>query len=224
MQTYKVLSVLLMYPDKDWVEQTNALEGVLRLESKVNRSACDKLKELMNFLRENSLMDLQSNYVTTFDQTPGNSLHLFEHVHGESRDRGQAMVDLLEEYSRHGMEITAAELPDYVPLFLEYISLLSDQYAQSLVDDAIDVLSVIGGKLRDNGSPYSAVFAVLESIATRTPRPHAVAPVRDMDETMAYFGPNKDGQEPLMTPQKRYKVAVANVPKPGQVTMSRWSH
>jgi nitrate reductase delta subunit len=78
------------------------------------------LAPLLDELRSRPLIELQENYVATFDRSPSHSLHLFEHVHGESRDRGQAMVDLMDEYRRDGFEPLETELPDYVPLFLEF--------------------------------------------------------------------------------------------------------
>jgi nitrate reductase delta subunit len=83
------------------------------------------LAPLLDELRSRPLIELQENYVATFDRSPSHSLHLFEHVHGESRDRGQAMVDLMDEYRRDGFEPLETELPDYVPLFLEFLGALS---------------------------------------------------------------------------------------------------
>jgi len=82
--------------------------------------AKQELADLLDYLEQNRLIALQENYVATFDRMPSHSLHLFEHIHGESRDRGQAMVDLIEEYKRHGFEVISAELPDYIPCFWSF--------------------------------------------------------------------------------------------------------
>src|SRR5208337_1433321 len=82
------------------------------------------LHALLEEFKGRDLYDLQERYVQLFDRTRSRSLHLFEHVHGESRDRGQAMIDLKAQYEQHGLSISAAELPDFVPLFLEYLSTL----------------------------------------------------------------------------------------------------
>lgn len=221
MRTYKALAALLLYPNTDWLCELDAIASALRAERADNANAESRTHELFDLLRHTPLLDLQQNYVATFDQTPTHSLHLFEHIHGESRDRGPAMVDLLAEYRRHGLEVDAAELPDYVPLFLEYLSMLQAPEARSLLDEAVDVLAVIGHKLRANASPYHAVFAALEAMASRPARPLPAPPVRDMDEAMALFGPSDDGREPLLTPQQRHEIAVAAIPRPGQTTVSR---
>ena len=140
----------------------------------------------------------------------------FEHIHGESRDRGQAMVNLLQEYRAHGLLMAADELPDYVPLFLEYLSQRPQADAATLLGDAVHVLALIGGKLNKNGSPYHTVFDVLEALSPVAARPLQEPPVRDMDEAMEIFGPAIDGREPLLgaTPQ----IAYAALPKPYRQT------
>ncbi|MGA7800436.1 MAG: nitrate reductase molybdenum cofactor assembly chaperone [Gammaproteobacteria bacterium] len=221
MKTYKALAILLLYPESGWVSELDGIETALAAEHAANGGAATVLGELFAMLRKHPLLELQQNYVVTFDQTPSHSLHLFEHVHGESRDRGQAMVDLLTEYRRHGLTVDADELPDYVPLFLEYLSELPPPDALELLDEAIDVLALIGRKLRRNASPYQSVFSVLEAMATRAPAALPEAPVRDMDDTLARFGPRDDGREPLLTPRQRHEVAVARVPRPGETSLSR---
>ena len=122
MKSYQALALLLTYPEADWLEQLEHVEALLKEEGKLNAGAVKQLAPLLELLRDTPLIELQQNYVATFDQTPSHSLHLFEHIHGESRDRGQAMVNLLQEYREHGLIMTVEELPDYVPLFLEYLS------------------------------------------------------------------------------------------------------
>src|SRR4030065_1152744 len=122
MKSYQALALLLTYPEQAWLAHLDEVEALLVEEAATNAEAAPRLQALFSLLRESSLIELQQNYVATFDQNPSHSLHLFEHIHGESRDRGQAMVDLIEEYRKHDLEIDASELPDYVPLFLEYLS------------------------------------------------------------------------------------------------------
>ncbi len=209
MKTYQALALLLTYPEQNWIDHLDEVEAVLIQEAKANSEAGPRLQALFNFLREQSLIELQQNYVATFDQNPSHSLHLFEHIHGESRDRGQAMVDLIEEYRKHDLEIEASELPDYVPLFLEYLSILPNEAAATLLGEAINVLALIGRKLQGNGSPYHTVFDVLQTLSPVEAVPLPEPPVRDMDEAMERFGPAIDGREPLLTPQ----IAYAEMPK-----------
>ncbi|WP_353150938.1 nitrate reductase molybdenum cofactor assembly chaperone [Pollutimonas bauzanensis] len=194
MRLYRILSVLLDYPEQDMLD---ALPDIARALEPWPE-AKQLLLPLLEFLGACELISAQENYVTTFDRNPAHALHLFEHIHGESRDRGQAMVDLLAEYQRSGFEPGGPELPDHVPLFLEFLSLLDKDAAEPLLGEAIHVLMAIGGRLARNGSPYAAAFNVLPSLTTVKPRLQADPPVRDMDEAMEIFGVGADGVEPLL--------------------------
>ena len=211
MKSYQALALLLTYPEPDWLEQLAHVEALLNEEGERNGEAAPLLAPLFELLRDTSLIELQQNYVATFDQTPSHSLHLFEHIHGESRDRGQAMVNLLEEYRSHGLYMSADELPDFVPLFLEYLAQRPDTDAAKLLGDAVHVLALIGQKLNANGSPYHTVFDVLQALSPVAAQPLQEPPVRDMDEAMETFGPAIDGREPLLgaTPN----IAYAGMPK-----------
>ncbi len=210
MKSYQALALLLTYPEQAWLAHLDEVEALLVEEAPTNAEAAPRLQALFSLLRESSLIELQQNYVATFDQNPSHSLHLFEHIHGESRDRGQAMVDLIEEYRKHDLEIDASELPDYVPLFLEYLSILPSEEAATLLGEAINVLALIGRKLHANGSPYHTVFDLLQTLSPVEAVPLPEPPVRDMDEAMERFGPAIDGREPLLMPQTQ--VAYADMP------------
>lgn len=194
MKTYQVLSALLQYPERALCEALPELSAVLA----PHEGALSRLAPLFAHLTATPLIDLQQQYVMTFDRNPSHSLHLFEHIHGESRDRGQAMVDLLAEYSRHGLQMVGNDLPDFVPLFLEFIGQQADDEAARLLGDAIHVLAHIGGKLAANASPYACVFALLETMSPVAAEALTEPPVRDMDEALETFGPGADGVEPLL--------------------------
>jgi len=211
MKTFKVLSLLLTYPESDWLAALPEMHAALTDEAGVNGDAARRLAPLFDLLHESSLIALQENYVATFDRNPSHSLHLFEHIHGESRDRGGAMIDLLEEYWKHDFDASAAELPDYVPLFLEFLSLLPEDKALELLGDAVHVLAAIGRRLDANGSPYAAAFQALEALSPVAAQALADPPVRDMDEAMEMFGPTADGVEPLLKP--RPQVATVRMPE-----------
>lgn len=210
MKTFKVLSLLLMYPESDWLAALPELEDALVDEADFNGDARSRLAPLFEQLRESELIALQENYVATFDRNPSHSLHLFEHIHGESRDRGSAMTDLLNEYWKHDFDASATELPDYVPLFLEFLSLLPPEEALALLGDAVHVLAAIGRKLDASGSPYATAFQLLEALSPVEAQALAEPPVRDMDEALERFGPSADGVEPLMNPTPQ--VAVVQMP------------
>ncbi|HSC80930.1 MAG TPA: nitrate reductase molybdenum cofactor assembly chaperone [Chitinolyticbacter sp.] len=193
------LSALLSYPEAELVAAIDEIDAALASQAD-NRA---RLWPLLDFLRSNSLIALQENYVATFDRNPAYALHLFEHLHGESRDRGEAMVDLLNEYQRHGFEpgSETGELPDYLPLFLEFLGQLPAEQALPLLNEAVHVIAAIGDRLAESGSPYATIFAVLRELATVAPKPLREPPVRDMDELLETFGPGADGAEPLLRPQ-----------------------
>ena len=197
MQHYRILSALLLYPEPELVAALSELETGLSADLPLRA----RLAPLLVHLAENDMITLQQTYVQTFDRTPTHSLHLFEHIHGESRDRGQAMVDLMEEYKKHGLEMIGDELPDYVPLFLEFLSQLDDEErAGALLGDAVHELAYIGRKLAANDSPYACVFEVLEGLSPVQAEELSEPPIKDMDEALETFGPGADGVEPLLKP------------------------
>lgn len=193
VSVYRVLSALLTYPDQA------LLTALPELEACLGDSHRMQLAPLFEALRaSDDLIDAQENYVATFDRRPAHSLHLFEHIHGQSRDRGQAMVDLREEYLRHGLVLDTSELPDYVPLFLEFLGQIPPADASALLGDAIHVLARIEDKLAQYGSPYAAVFAVLRTLTSAMPQPLPEPPEEAMEESMVTFGPQADGSEPTL--------------------------
>ena len=146
MKLFKALSALLCYPEPELQQGIGDVRAVLADEPVY----LAQLEPLLTHLAQTDLVELQEQYVQTFDRTPSHSLHLFEHVHGEDRARGQAMVDLLEEYRKHGFDVTADELPDYVPLFLEFLSECDSDEALNVLGDAVHVLAHLGGTLTGN--------------------------------------------------------------------------
>ncbi|KWZ42598.1 nitrate reductase [Burkholderia savannae] len=200
MSIYPILSALLTYPEQELLDALPDVERALDAFPDARAT----LAPLVESLRAAPLIELQERYVATFDRTPSHSLHLFEHVHGESRDRGQAMVDLLDEYRRRGFEPVGSELPDYVPLFVEFLGAIEDDgdadHAARLLGDAIDVLAALGERLARAQSPYAVAFAALRARSPVEPRPVAEPPPRTMDEALERFGPGHDGVEPLLAP------------------------
>ena len=115
------------------------------------------------------LMPLQERYVGLFDRSRELSLHLFEHVHGESRDRGQAMVDLGKLYASHGFALAGNELPDFLPAVLEYLSYRPRAEARALLADTTHILQALGERLARRASAYSAPLAALIRLAGEKP-------------------------------------------------------
>ena len=128
-RTLKVLSALLSYPTAELQAAVPEMRAALDREARLPQRNRDRLDRILDEIATGDLYDLQERYVLLFDRTRSLSLHLFEHVHGESRDRGQAMVDLKSLYERHGLLMSSSELPDHLPLFLEFLSTIPEAEA-----------------------------------------------------------------------------------------------
>jgi nitrate reductase delta subunit len=165
MKTFRVCAALLSYPEPELIAALPELTAVLHAEELLAPAPRADLAALIGELGHEPLTRLQENYTALFDRSRALSLHLFEHVHGESRDRGQAMVDLAATYGARGMAVAGNELPDYLPAFLEFASLLPAHEARGLLGEAADVLRTLGERLAERGSRYCAVFAALLAIA-----------------------------------------------------------
>jgi nitrate reductase delta subunit len=170
MKTYKVLSALLDYPNAELVAALPELRQALNGEHALSRHTRLALDTLMAELEGADMMAIEERYVDLFDRVRSLSLHLFEHVHGESRDRGQAMVDLKRLYERHGYVFATTELPDYLPAFLEFLSCVPAGEARELLAETGEILHSTGARLTKRGSAYAAVFDALREIAGQTTR------------------------------------------------------
>ncbi|VAW21051.1 Respiratory nitrate reductase delta chain [hydrothermal vent metagenome] len=171
----KIISALLSYPTPELLEAGPELSAALEADNQANKKAKAWLKALVDDISGRDIYDAQERYVLLFDRTRTNSLHLFEHVHGESRDRGQAMVDLAAMYDAQGFEIDAKELPDFLPLFLEYLSTQSDEEVHNLLGQTLHVICAIRQRLQKRKSIYANAFLALEAIANAKPDAEALA-------------------------------------------------
>ena len=165
MKTFKVFSLLLSYPSAELQQAIPELCRVLQQDGLVGPARLKALSVLMDELQHNDLYDLQERYVLLFDRSRSLSLNLFEHIHGESRDRGGAMVDLLEMYRAGGLDLDGVELPDHLPVLLEYLSTRPLREAQAILDDAGHILVALSQRLARRDTPYAAVLDALVLIA-----------------------------------------------------------
>ncbi len=164
MKTLKVLSALLCYPEPEMRAALEEMAEVLVRENLLPEREQQALLAMMSQMRRTDLIELQERYVRLFDRGRALSLHLFEHIHGESRDRGQAMINLLEVYRQHGFALSARELPDYLPLLLEYLAQRPDGEALDMLADAMHVMALLGARLAERGSDYHVVFDALAAL------------------------------------------------------------
>lgn len=183
----KALGALLTYPDEVLLAAVPELRAVLEASRSIPEGLKPRLRSLLDTLETTDALELQEAYVALFDTGRSTSLHLFEHVHGESKDRGQAMVDLKAHYEALGLTLVPEELPDYLPAFLEFCSLLEPADAAEFLAGTTTILEALGQRLTDRSSPYAAVFPVLLALAADTashPLP-SVRPEGDLDTEWA---------------------------------------
>ena len=180
--TYRALSRLLSYPEPPLQREALELVDVIEGEGLIPDPIIRSLRKLAHKISKSDLYEAQSNYVDVFDRSRILSLHLYEHVHGESRDRGPAMVGLIELYKAHGLEMEISDLPDYLPVFLEFLSVLPDEQASSLIGEAAHVIEALGERLRKRQSPYRSIFGALTALSDRPADKAALADLLAMPE------------------------------------------
>lgn len=169
MTLYKLMSVLLEYPDQALLDHLPEISEKLAQCADTERDERAALDRFVSHLADTSLTALQQDYVQTFDLTAEHSLHLTHHLFGDdNRNRGPALIDLGELYKDYGVEVQGNELPDYLPLILEFTAYLDDNEARVFLSDAHKVLKVLADNLQKAASPYAALLSILEKRATLT--------------------------------------------------------
>lgn len=171
MNVFQLLSRLLDYPDESLRAAIAAEFGPSPAEDAVRRvdaggllSAAERA-ELAAFIERVCAADpteLKADYVKTFDLTPEHSLHITHHIFGEERTRGPALIDLAEYYRSYGLTGVEGELPDYLPLMLEFAAQLSADEAQVFLGDVAKVLDVLAANLEKSASPYAPLIRIVE--------------------------------------------------------------
>jgi nitrate reductase delta subunit len=168
-QTLRILGALLTYPSDGLLQAIPEMQSILAKEGWLSQKAQAELVSFLDQLQQMDIYDAQEEYVGLFDRTPSLSLHLFEHVHGDSRDRGQALVDLDLLYREKDLLNATEHTPDYLPMFLEYLSLLTIDEARQALDGVIEILGAIQQRLVKRSSGYAYVFAALTSVSSSKP-------------------------------------------------------
>ena len=176
MLIFKAFSALLSYPSVELQQALPEIADLVRATPLLSPRERRCLLDLVEDLRGADLLVLEERYVDLFDRGRALSLHLFEHLHGDSRDRGEAMVDLKRIYERAGFELSARELPDYLPVLLEYLSRRDLIEARAMLADCAHILTTIGRSLIARGSRYAAVLQALIVVAGESPIDAAKTP------------------------------------------------
>ena len=177
--TLRALAALLSYPSEELQAHISELREALAKEASLPRTARRKLEPLLQSIESEELLDLQSTYSELFDRSRSLSLHLFEHVHGDSRERGQAMIDLGKQYVDSGFFLEASELPDFVPVFLEYASCLPPAEAREVLGQPGHVFAALAERLDKRGSAYAGIFHALVALAGVRPDAGAIAEIAE---------------------------------------------
>lgn len=167
MISFKALGALLDYPTAELQAALPQIEQALLEERAIASETMEGVRALIEHMRATDLLDIQEQWVGLFDRSKRLALHLYEHCHGESRDRGQAMVNLALTYRMNGFELAASEMPDYLPLFLEFLSQIPETPARRYLTDAIEILEALRIRLEERDSTYAPLLEALVGLATR---------------------------------------------------------
>ena len=230
-RTLKALSLMLCYPTSELQAAIPEIGTTLVTDPRLSAPTRQALQRLADDLGQGDLFDVQESYVMLFDRSRTLSLNLFEHVHGESRDRGGAMVSLIETYRDSGFEPATTELPDHLPVLLEFLSTRPFAEVQETLADAAHIFDALGTRLVRRGSGYDAAFAALSQLAGGQADVEAVAGMlaqadddpTDLtaldavwEETEVTFGPDPNAG----CPQVRDMLATMDKPAPTPLNRS----
>lgn len=181
--TLRVLAHLLRYPDSAFLAHIDDMRQALRTESALPPKRLAELDALLQHLARTPTLDIESTYVELFDRGRQTALHLFEHVHGDSRDRGPAMIDLIQTYEKAGLYLGPQELPDHLPVLLEFASTQPAQQAREFMAEISHIVRVIFSALLARQSPYASVLAAVLELAGDKAEAVPLAPEPAMDES-----------------------------------------
>jgi nitrate reductase molybdenum cofactor assembly chaperone NarJ/NarW len=209
-KTLRVLAALLAYPDAQLRTHVPEMRHLLVDEAAVSPPRRAELDALMDFLQCGDPLEAEAAYVELFDRSRAASLHLFEHVHGDSRDRGPAMIDLGQTYEKAGLVLAPGELPDYLPAVLEFVSTQPTREARAFLGEIVHILNAIFGALCKRDSAYASVVGALIELAGEKAQPVEPAADETLDESWAeppvFDGCSAKGQAKPGQPQPVHVV------------------
>jgi len=215
--TLRVLSHLLSYPDVDLRAHLSEMHEALHAERALSPDRLTEIDALIDRLRVANPFETEAAYVEIFDRGRGTALHLFEHVHGDSRDRGPAMVDLVRTYEQAGLYLAPGELPDHLTVVLEYVSTQPPAQAREFLREIAHILQSIFSALLRRESPYASLVAALLELcgerAQAVTLPADEALDASWEEPIAFGGCSSEGQARPGQPQP---IRIVRGPLPGQ--------
>jgi len=201
----RVLARLLSYPDAELREHLSEMRDALHGEGALGAARLSELDALMRSLTGRDALEVEAEYVQLFDRGRATSLHLFEHVHGDSRDRGPAMIDLAQTYEKAGLYLAPGELPDYLPVVLEFVSTQPPKEARAFLGEMAHILNAIFSALQQRSSAYASVLGALLEIAGEKAQAVKVVPDAPVDESweepVVFGGCSTEGQAKPGQPQ-----------------------
>ena len=162
MQVFAVISKLIDYPDSELIENLDSVIEYIKDSSEIATDEKEILMEFVSWMRSHTSIKLQETYVETFDMVPEHDLHLTHHIFGDDRQRGPALIDLSEHFKNEGLEVKEGEIPDFLPLLLEYASTLDDIKSREFLGDAKKIITIIADNLDKAKSPYSKLIRIVE--------------------------------------------------------------
>lgn len=206
----RVMAALLSYPDEPMRACLPELGDIMRREGALGAARQAELAALIDSLSAADPLDAEAEYVQLFDRSRNTSLHLFEHVHGDSRDRGPAMIDLAQTYEKAGLYLAPGELPDYLPAVLEFVSTQPPAEARAFLGEMAHIFNAIFGALQERGSPYASVLGALLELAGEKAQAVKLAAEPPLDESWAeppaFDGCSSKGQARPGAPQPIHLV------------------
>ena len=196
--TLRACALLIGYPDASLRGLLPDLRLALHDEAALSASRLAELDALIDTLQQQPPLEGEAAYVELFDRGRSTSLHLFEHVHGDSRDRGPAMIDLAQTYEKAGLFLSAGELPDYLPVVLEFASTQPPKEARAFLAEMTHILNALFTALVKRESRYASVVGALIELAGERAHAVKIQPDEALDdswaEPLAFDGCSSHGQ------------------------------
>ena len=216
-KSLRVLARLLGYPDAELRGHLAELRDALHEERALPPQRLAELDALLASLAQGAPLDVEAAYVELFDRGRSTSLHLFEHVHGDSRERGPAMIDLAQTYEKAGMYLADGEMPDFLPVLLEFTSTQPPREAREFLSEMAHIFNAIFSALQQRGSAYASVLGALLELAGEKAQPVEIAAEEPMDavwqEPVVFDGCSSRGQA---RPDQPQPIHIVRKPRPAQ--------